>query len=130
MNKLVAVSAVLLFTATLSSQEIQTLRKESGGIYIINTTHIGRKIEGYNGRVPLEVYIKDKQILKVVALGNEETPKFFRKVEKEVLPKFEGLDVKKSSKKLEVDATSGATLSSKAVIEQVKLALKYYQKNK
>lgn len=120
----------MFLSTALSAQQVQTLRKEAGGVYVVNTTDIGRKIEGYNGRIPLEVYIQGKQVLKVVALGNEETPKFFRKVEKELLPKFEGLDVKKSIKKLEVDVASGATISSKAVIEQVKLALKHYNKHK
>lgn len=115
---------------SLGAQEAQSLRKESDGSYVVNTSYIGRLVEGYNGATPLEVYIKGNKILRVVALPNNETPKFFRKVEKELLPQLEGLDIKKATKQLEVDATSGATLSSNAVIEHLRLALKHYNKKK
>lgn len=119
-----------LFLLPLSAQEVQSLRKELDGSYVVNTSYMGRLVEGYNGATPLEVYIKGNKILKVVALPNNETPKFFRKVEKELLPQFVGLDLKKAERNLDVDATSGATFSSKAVMEHLRLAIKYYNKKK
>lgn len=127
---LILVTLNALALVSLGAQEVQSLRREAGGIYVVNTSYIGRFVEGYNGATPLEVYIKGNKILRVVALPNNETPKFFRKVEKELLPQLEGLDIKKVREKLEVDATSGATLSSKAVIQHLSLAVEHYNKKK
>ena len=46
-----------------------------------------------------------------------------------MLPKWKGMTVKKALSS-EVDAVTGATLSSNAVRENVKRGLEYYQKNK
>ena len=35
----------------------ETMTKEDG-MYVVNTTTIGKDIEGYNGPTPLKVYIK------------------------------------------------------------------------
>ena len=62
-------------------------------------------------------------------MKNQETPKYFVPMKKELLPKFEGLKVNKVAT-TQIDAVTGATLSSKAVIENVKRGVDYYQKNK
>ena len=99
------------------------------GVYIVNTTKLGANVQGYNGPTPLNIYIKDDKIQKVEALPNDETPGFFQRVQNELLNKWNGMDVKKAAT-AEIDAVTGATYSSNAVKENVKIGVKYYQKHK
>jgi len=105
-----------------------TMIKENG-VYIINTTTIGKDIEGYNGPTPLKVYIKNNKVEKIEFLKNVESPKYYAKVKKELQDKWNGLKVK-NAKTLQVDAVTGATYSSTAVIQNVQLAIDYYQSHK
>ena len=66
--------------------------------------------------------------MKIEALSNKETPKFFEKA-KTVLATWEGKSVKKAAKQ-DVDGVSGATYSSKALIKNVQLGLQYYNEHK
>ena len=106
----------------------QTMTKENG-VTVINTTTLGKNVQGYIGTTPLKIYIEKNKVVKIEALKNEETPKYFLKVKKALLEKWNGLKVK-DAKKLKVDAVTGATYSSDAVIENVRLGLDYYQKHK
>ena len=96
---------------------------------VINTTTLGKSVEGYNGNTPLKIYIQKDKVVKIEALKNHETPKYFALVKKALLEKWNGKKVK-DAKALKVDAVTGATYSSEAVIENVKLGMDYYQKNK
>ena len=107
----------------------QTMTKENG-MTVINTTTLGKDVQGYLGTTPLKIYIEKKnKVVKIEALKNQETPKYFIKVKKALLEKWNGLKVK-DAKALKVDAVTGATYSSEAVIENVKLGLDYYQNHK
>ena len=106
----------------------QTMTKENG-MTVINTTTLGRDVQGYLGTTPLKIYIEKNKVVKVEALKNQETPKYFLKVKKALLEKWNGMKVK-DAKNLKVDAVTGATYSSNAVIENVKLGLDYYQNHK
>ena len=53
------------------------LRHTDDGVQIISTRQLTKDINGYGGNVPLEIYIKENRILKVVALENSETPSYF-----------------------------------------------------
>jgi len=95
------------------------------GSVIISTQQIAKDIKGYGGNVPLEIYIKDGRITKIVALPNSETPGFFRRIEsKGILTRWNGLFLQEALN-TEVDAISGATFSSNAVIQSVKRAMMY-----
>lgn len=123
----------LLIVATLFLQSFMvgddTLTKEDGMI-VINTTELGKAIEGYNGPTPLKVYInKNKKVERIEFLKSMETPKYYVKVKKALLDKWNGLKIKEA-KTLQVDAVTGATFSSEAVIQNVQLALDYYQNHK
>ena len=106
----------------------ETMTKEDG-VYVINTTEIGKDIEGYQATTPLKVYIKKDKVEKIEFLKSQETPKYYVKVKKALLNKWDGKNVK-DAKALKVDAVTGATFSSDAVIENVRLALDYYQNHK
>ena len=106
----------------------QTMTKENG-MTVINTTTLGKDVQGYLDTTPLKIYIEKNKVVKIEALKNQETPKYFLKVKKALLDKWNGLKVK-DAKALKVDAVTGATYSSDAVIENVKLGLDYYQNHK
>ena len=122
----VLAAAVAVMLGCTSSDENMT---KKDGVYIVNTTKLGADVQGYNGPTPLKVYIKNDKIQKVEALPNEETPGFIQRVQNELLNKWNGMDVNKAAT-AEIDAVTGATYSSNAVKENVKIGVKYYQKHK
>lgn len=121
---LIAVSLTLLSAGANDD----TITKEND-MFVVNTTTIGKNIEGYNGPTPLKIYIKKNKVVKIEALKNAETPKYYAKVKKALLEKWNGLKVKEASQ-LKVDAVTGATYSSEAVVKNVRLGLEYYQSHK
>ena len=106
----------------------ETMTKEKG-VFVMNTTEIGKNVEGYQGPTPLKVYIKNNMVEKIEFLKSPETPKYYDRVKKFLQSKWDGLKVKEAREK-EVDVVTGATYSSEAVIENVRLALDYYQSHK
>jgi len=104
-----------------------TMTKENG-MTVINTTTLGKDVQGFLGTTPLKIYIQKNKVVKIEALKNQETPKYFVKVKKNLLDKWNGKKVKEA-KNMKVDAVTGATYSSNAVIENVKLGLEYYSKH-
>ena len=123
---------IFLFVMALAIQSFMVsddpMTKEDGMI-VINTTTLGKDIEGYAGPTPLKVYIKNNKVEKIEFLKSPETPKYYVKVKKALLEKWNGLKVKDASKQ-QVDVVTGATFSSEAVIKNVQLALEYYQQHK
>lgn len=106
-------------------EEVATVSTSPDGETVINTTLIGRDIRGFAGPVPLEVYIKDGVIVKVRLLDSDETPEFIGTVKnKGLLRRFEG-HTPEEVVNMSVDAVSGATFSSKAVIANVRAAAAY-----
>lgn len=120
--------AALLFTS-LAADAQNVMKKEADGTYVVNSTTLAQDVEGYAGTTPVEVYIKKNKIVKVTALKSQETPKYNAKVKKEMLPKYEGMNVK-SGKVQDVDAVTGATFTSQAMHENISRAVEYYHKNK
>ncbi len=104
-----------------------TMTKENG-MTVINTTSLGKDVQGYLGATPLKIYIQKNKVVKIEALKNQETPKYFIKVKKNLLNKWNGMKVK-DAKKQKVDVITGATYSSEAVIKNVQLGLDYYSKH-
>ena len=80
------------------------------------------------GPTPVKIYIHKDKIAKIETLSNHETPDFFNRA-KAVLKHYEGKSVKKALS-TKVDAVSGATYSSKALIQNVEQGLKYYNAHK
>ncbi len=115
--------------AMLSMMPSDAIMTRDGKTTIVNTTQLGSKVEGFLGTTPLMIYINGGKIVKVEALPNSETPKYFAKVKQHLLPKWSGMTVNKALK-TKIDGATGATYSSKAVKENVRLGLQYYKKNK
>ena len=120
-----AFAAIVLMSA---GKQDGAITKE-GGVYVVNTTTIVNGVEGYNGPVPVKIYIKKNKIEKIEVLKNQETPKYLAKVKKEILTAWDGLTVKDAKAK-KVDGVTGATFTSEAIIQNVQKGLDYYQKNK
>jgi electron transport complex protein RnfG len=121
--------SVLLAVAFVTASAQDVMRKEKDGTYVVNTTTLAADVEGYNGPTPVEVYIKKNKIVKVVPLKSQEGPKYVAKVKKDMLPKYEQMNVKKGTVQ-DVDAVTGATFTSQAVQENIRRAVAYYKKHK
>ena len=120
------IAVIILLSSFIAGDE--TMTKENGA-FVINTTELGKNVEGYQGTTPLKVYIKKGKVEKIEFLKSTETPKYYAKVKKALLEKWNGLKVKEARQQ-QVDAVTGATFSSEAVIKNVQLALDYYQSHK
>jgi electron transport complex protein RnfG len=119
----------LLVAAMVTAGAQDVMRKEKDGTYVVNTTTLAQDVEGYNGPTPVEVYIKKNKIVKVVPLKSQEGPKYVAMVKKEMLPRYERMNVKKGTVQ-EVDAVTGATFTSRAMQENIKRAVEYYKSHK
>ena len=121
-NILVLVAAFLILTSQTPNEPIMS---KQGNVTVINTTSLATDIDGYVGQTPVKVYIQNDKVLRVEALENEETPKYFDMVTKGLLKKWNGKPVK-TAEKMKVDVVTGATISSEAVIENVRRGISYY----
>ena len=119
----------LSFSFLLMSFVADEPMTKENGTYVINTTQLDKDIEGYAGPTPLKVYVKNNKVEKIEFLKSPETPKYYTKVKKALQDKWNGKKVK-DAKKMQVDAVTGATFSSEAVIKNVQIALDYYQSHK
>lgn len=120
------VLAAIMQSAAPQSDEVMT---KEDGTYIVNTTTLSKKVIGYVDATPVKIYIKKNKVEKVEILKNQETPKYNAKVKKALQEKWNGQKVKDAAL-LKVDAVTGATFTSEAIIKNVQLGLEYYQKNK
>lgn len=130
MNSKIKLFGILGLALCIQSAGLKddTITKEDG-TYIINTTELGKNIEGYNGPTPLKIYIKKNKVVKIEALKNQETPKYYARVKKALFEKWNNLKVSEAQK-LQVDGVTGATYTSEAVIKNVQAGLEYYKKHK
>lgn len=121
---------LLLMAAFITAEAQQVMRKEKDGTYIVNTTTIANDVDGYAGPTPVEVYIKNNKIVKVVPLKTMDGPKYVAKVKNGMLTKYEGMKIEKKASLPKVDGVTGATFTSDAMREHVNRAIAYYQKHK
>ena len=122
---------LLVMTAVLVSAapKDDDVMSKQDGMYVVNTTTLGKDVIGYVSPTPLKIYIKKNKVVKIEFLKNQETPKYFARVKKAMLNKWDGLKVA-DAEKLKVDGVTGATFSSDAVKKNVELGLQYYKKHK
>lgn len=124
----VAVMALALaLISCVSSDGVMTKKK---GVYTIDTTTLSQDVKGYNGPTPLIITIEKDKIVRVEALENSETPGFFKRMtDGGMLERWNGMDVD-AALNANVDVVAGATFSSNAVIENMRLGLAYYKEHK
>ncbi len=98
-------------TNTVDTAAVSTL---ADGTIVVNSTGIAKDVMGYGGPVPMKLFVSKGYIDSIVVLKNAETPEFFERVEADVISLYKGKGVA-DALKMNVDAVSGATLSSNAV---------------
>lgn len=126
---MMATMALMLTMTLLSAAPANDTMVKENGTYIVNTTTLGKDVVGYVGTTPLKIYIKKNKIVKIEALKNQETPKYWAKVKRQLLTKWDGMKVNDALKQ-QVDGVTGATFSTDAVKENVRLGLEYYKAHK
>ena len=120
-----AAIALAVFISAMPGDEVITKEAEHT---VVNTTTLTTHVRGFKGPTPVKIYISKNKIVKIEPLPNRETPQYFNKVKK-LLKKYEGKSVTKAQK-MKVDAVSGATFSSNALIKNVQSGLDYYKEHK
>lgn len=130
MKKIIIAIAFAAISITASADDV--MKKQADGTYVVNTTTLCQA-RGYKNITPLEVYIKSGKVVKIEALKNKETPKYFKKAVDGLFPQFIGLKISKAlgiAEAPKIDGCTGATMSGKALQQNIKAALAYYKKNK
>lgn len=98
--------------------------EKAPAVRVINTTDLGKDIIGYAGPTPLEITIEDGKVKSIKALPNQESPGFLKKVLRSgLLERWNGKTVDEA-KDMDVDAVTGATFTSTAMIKTVRKALR------
>ena len=100
-----------------------TLEVTPDGAFVVNTKLLAKDVQGYGGPVPLKIHIKDGRVAAVEAEPNAESPDFFNRA-KELLNHWQNKSVDEALAE-EVDAVSGATFSSRAIIANMQRGLAY-----
>lgn len=99
------------------SAHITTL---ADGTQVINTTTLGADVIGYQGQTPVAIHLKAGRIVKIEFLPHGETPRFYQRAIKGMQwATYEGKTLQEAQK-VSVDAVSGATLSSHALVENIR----------
>lgn len=95
------------------------------GSSVIHTSALPGTINGYAGPVSLDITIKEGKISGIEALPNAETPSFFNRAA-ELFNTWKGKSPEEALD-MKVDAVTGATYSSLAIINNVNVGLADYQ---
>ncbi len=121
----VEVSTIFQAENESSEAEVPIESTLNDGVRVINSTSLAKSIIGFGGRTPVKVYVKDDVIHKVELEPNSETPSFIDEVIKSgLLKSWDGMKLSKAATQ-NIDAVSGATYSSIAIIGNVQAAAQY-----
>lgn len=94
--------------------------------YVLSSAPFAPAIEGFAGPTPLYIYVDTEgRVVRSAAGENAETPDFFASAWEGTTPKWEGKDAETGAK-LKVDAVSGATYSSRAIVRNMQQTLAAY----
>ena len=127
---ILSLAACCLTAAVAQSDEPQVLTKGKKGQTVVNTTSLAQDVLGYMGPTPLLITISKGKVTKVEPLPNDETPRYIQFVTEDGLfERWDGMSLKEAAE-ADVDATTGATMTSKAVMENVRRGVKYYLEHK
>lgn len=106
------------------AQGSDTLEVQPDGTFVVNTRVLAKDVQGYGGPVPLKIHIdKDGRLTAIEAEPNAESPSSFDRA-KELFSRWQGKTIDEAMAE-DVDAVSGATFSSKAIIRNVQRGLAY-----
>ena len=101
-----------------------TLSVMPDGAIVVNTRLLAKDVQGYGGPVPLRIHVSKSGVVdSIVAEPNAETPDFFNHAST-LFGQWQGKTVDEAAA-MEVDAVTGATFSSRAIIANVQRGLAY-----
>ena len=122
---LAALAALLVSMGLVSSAcGSRSAKKAPADTLVVNTTDLCKDVVGYNGPTPLKITIVDNVVASVEALPNDETPRFFDLVRAGGLLDAVVGKTPAEAAEMPLDAVSGATFSSNAVIANLRAGLK------
>jgi uncharacterized protein with FMN-binding domain len=126
MKKTIIIAAIMLLVAGTVSLDARTKKSakkaKASATQVIYTGEIAKKVIGYNGPVPLNITIKNGVIENIEVLDNQESPGYLKRATAKVLPQYIGKTVAEA-KKLNADVATGATYTSKALIQNIQMGL-------
>ena len=93
------------------------------GTLQVTTMPLSTDVIRFAGPVPLQISIKDNHIADIQVMDNDETPSFLERAQT-LLDAWKGKSIEEAET-LEVDVVSGATFTSRALIENVRLGVAY-----
>ena len=113
-----------LVSAALVSSSCGTGKASKGPDTLkINTTDLGEEIIGFNGPTPVEISVHQGVITGIEVLPNREGPRYMQMVrESGLLDKLTGKTLEEA-KAVTLDAVSGATFTSTALIKNIQLGV-------
>ncbi|MCQ2308391.1 MAG: FMN-binding protein [Bacteroidales bacterium] len=113
--------AVMFAVENMGKKMVESLALEE-----IYTQPLCSGIIGYNDIVPLKITMTDGKISDIEILDNRETPRYMKRVvEGGLVEKFHGLTPSEAVD-FDVDAVSGATFTSNAIIKSVRATMEDY----
>ena len=113
----------ILLSASLVSSSCGTGHAQGPDTLKINTTDLGADVIGFNGPTPVEISVFQGVITGIEVLPNREGPRYLQMVrESGLLEKLIGKTMEEA-KQEPLDAVSGATFTSTALIQNIKLGL-------
>lgn len=117
--------AVMFAVENMGKKTVKPLAVEE-----IYTQPLCSEIIGYNDIVPLKITMGEGLISNIEILDNRETPKYMKRVvDGGLVEKFYGLTPTEAVD-LNVDAVSGATFTSNAIIKSVRVTMKDYNSSR
>ena len=125
LKMLLAAVTALLGSAGLVSgaRNARTSRLAPADTLVVNTTELCKDVIGFDGPTPLVIKVVNGVVASVEALPNTESPSYFERVlQGGLLKAVVGKKVDEAAR-MQLDAVSGATYSSEAVIENLRAGL-------
>lgn len=121
-----AALAVLFLSAGFAGRagSPRTGVKAPADTLVINTTDLCKDVIGFDGPTPLKITVVKGVVASVEALPNTESPSYFQRVLDGGLLKAVVGKKPVEAVQMPLDAVSGATYSSEAVIENLRAGLK------
>ena len=126
MKKSIIIAAIMLLVAGTVSLDARTKKStkkaKASTTQVIYAGDIANKVIGYNGTTPLNITVKNGVIENIEVLPNQESPGYLKRAKDKVLPQYIGKTVAEA-KKLNADIATGATYTSKALIQNIQMGL-------
>ena len=115
-------------SSTALTAKNDTLTVMPDGAIVVNTRLLAKDVQGYGGQVPLRIHIdKGGVVDSIEAEPNAESPDFFNHASS-LFGKWRGKTVDEAMAE-DVDAVTGATFSSRAIIANMKRGLAYAKRH-